>query len=319
MLQQEMLTEIKNMLIECGYSILIVEREAFDIIAKRDSRILLIKVLSNVDSYSEEQARDMKILASVLNATPLIISRKGRNFMVERGVVYERYDIPVVSPLTFRMVLEGDEIYVHSKKGKRVVSINGRRMRELRLQRNLSMEDLAKELNLTKKTIHLMEKEERASKEIIDKVETYFQERISVPINLFNWRVTSSKAPISQKLNSMGASKNFMIIKGFRCYFVKRSPADMVSVPRRKLSFKLRKRDKRTVVAAKLCVNRMDRNAIARFKRFADFCSIHKFVLTSEKQQKHVEGIAVLRFEDLNEIDKPEELIKLIKEKEEDR
>ncbi len=309
LLQYKLLQEVRDVLLQSGYSILIMEREAFDIIAKRDEKILLAKVLANVDSYGEEQARNLKTMASVLNATPIIIAVRGRNFRVEDDVIYERFNIPVVSVSTFKRIIEGEEVFTLSKKGKRIASVDASKVRDLRKSREMSMDDLAERINVTKKTIYLMEREGKASLEVVEKIENFFDERITKPINIFEWKFQPEKERPSTTLERK--FDRFMLRYGFRCYFVKRAPADAMNVAKEE------KKKEEEVIATKICLSTVNRRAVARFKSFADFCSVHKFLLTRESRRKGIEGVATIGLDELSDIEEADELVKLIKEKEE--
>ena len=49
---------------------------SFDIVARRDDRLLIIKILSNVDAFSKENADEMSVLAEALGASPLLVGEK---------------------------------------------------------------------------------------------------------------------------------------------------------------------------------------------------------------------------------------------------
>src|SRR4030042_1217430 len=64
----------------------------FDIAAKKHV-LLLLKTLLNVDSFQQEQAKNLKIVSNNLDAHPMIIGLQTRREKLEPGIVYERYDL----------------------------------------------------------------------------------------------------------------------------------------------------------------------------------------------------------------------------------
>jgi putative transcriptional regulator len=77
-----------------------IRPRSFDLIAKRGDRLVIIKVVSHIDSVSADIARDLNLIARHLEATPLIVGERARDTDLERGVVYIRYGLIALSPET---------------------------------------------------------------------------------------------------------------------------------------------------------------------------------------------------------------------------
>ena len=60
---------------------------SFDLIAARKEELLVIKVVSHIDSVSEDIARDLDNIARYLKGSPLIIGERARDTELERGVM----------------------------------------------------------------------------------------------------------------------------------------------------------------------------------------------------------------------------------------
>ena len=84
----------KNDYATCEY------RGCFDIAAQKNV-LLLLKTLLNVDSFQQEQARNLKIISNNLDAHPMIVGIQTRTEKLKPGIVYERYDLPTMSMKTF--------------------------------------------------------------------------------------------------------------------------------------------------------------------------------------------------------------------------
>ena len=67
--------KVVNSLQKEGYEILQTEGN-FEIVAKRDKQVLLIKVLMNIDALKEDQAMSLRAVAYFMNCQPVVISTK---------------------------------------------------------------------------------------------------------------------------------------------------------------------------------------------------------------------------------------------------
>ena len=65
----------------------------FDLVARRDNSLLIIKVLTNINSLSEEVASELKLLSKLLKGHPLLIGERGGTGYLENDVVYDRFGI----------------------------------------------------------------------------------------------------------------------------------------------------------------------------------------------------------------------------------
>jgi len=127
---------------------------SFDLAARRDEILILLKILTNIDGISREIAEEMKRIAAYLSGSPVIIGERVGFRPLERGVVYYRYDIPSVNVETLYDYLVDDcPPVVYSSPGGLYVSIDGEKLRERRLQEGLSLGDLASYLGTSRRTI----------------------------------------------------------------------------------------------------------------------------------------------------------------------
>ena len=76
--RSKMLQEIERLLISEGYKTSdIYDQGSFDIVARKNLLILLLKTFINIDSVNEKNAHEMKQLANIFLASPIIIGAKG--------------------------------------------------------------------------------------------------------------------------------------------------------------------------------------------------------------------------------------------------
>ena len=176
----------------------------FDLIAKRKNMLILVKLLENIDSFREDQAFELRKLSSMLAGLPMLIGRSIRsNNAIEDGVIYSRYEIPAISKETLRNLLVHHMpplIYAH--RGGLRVKIDGNLLKEKRLERNLSLSDLAGEVGVSKRAIYEYERGGiDVSLETAMMLEEYLDEPLTIALNLFEQmkQIGSVTLPTSYK------------------------------------------------------------------------------------------------------------------------
>lgn len=137
-----------------------IRPRSFDVAARRDHLLLLLKFLSDVDSLGESTANEMKILAKRLLGRPLVIGRKSKNGKLKTGVVYKRHGVSSISVETFYdYFVEGTLPCVYASHGGLYVEVDGRTIKDARIRRGLSLGDLASELGVSRRSIKKYEEE----------------------------------------------------------------------------------------------------------------------------------------------------------------
>lgn len=161
----------------------------FDLVAKKKNVLLLIKVLENIDSLREDQAFELRKLSQMLSGLPLIIGLRIRNDVdIEDGIVYSRYDIPAISLDTLRnLLLNNLPPLVYAHRGGFKVKFDGDLLKEKRLEKSLSLNDLAREVGVSKRTIYEYERGSvDVSLETAIMIEEFLDEPLTIAINLFH-------------------------------------------------------------------------------------------------------------------------------------
>jgi len=191
----EIIAKLKNK----GYDIISLDevsrRYCFNILAHRKEKTLLIRYLRNLDSVPARCIKELKALAYTLNAVPLIISSRDSRKELSNGVAYMRYGIYSVNPRTFIDALMNRPPYVYMDRGGIYVNINGNKLRRLRLDKNLSLGELADRVGVSRKAIYSYERNIiGASPEVLERLETILGEHIRKPINIFEeMRISKGK------------------------------------------------------------------------------------------------------------------------------
>ncbi|MDP8011482.1 MAG: transcriptional regulator [Thermoplasmata archaeon] len=148
---------------------------SYDIIGSRGTEILIIKILYNVDTLKPEIAAELKLLSNILKAKALIIGVRCGIGSLEDSILYSRYGIPVFSVRTFSDFINYDQYPIgFAAPGGFYVKINSKMLKETREKKGISLGELAKVANVSRRSIQLYEEGETAvSIDVIMKIEDF--------------------------------------------------------------------------------------------------------------------------------------------------
>ncbi|MCI4349717.1 MAG: hypothetical protein L3J93_05825 [Thermoplasmata archaeon] len=159
---------------------------AFDLMARRDSLLLIIKALKNIDALAPSEAERLVELSALFGASVLMIGQTSGASPLEPGVVYNRYGIPILVEESLRDYLgKGVPPFLFSSPGGIFARIDGDRLRHLRLLRQLSLGALAGVAGVSRRTIQLYEDGGGAEISVVERIEQYLGEPIALPIEPF--------------------------------------------------------------------------------------------------------------------------------------
>src|SRR3989304_3787051 len=78
----------------------------FDFAARKDDRTMLVKVNSDVDAFSAQSARELRIIAGRVSAASLVISQQTHGKPLEDDTVYSRNAVFVVTERTIKNIAQ---------------------------------------------------------------------------------------------------------------------------------------------------------------------------------------------------------------------
>lgn len=163
-----------------------VRPSSFDIAARRDATLLLIKVLKNIDALDAEEARRLLDLGTLFPAIVLLVGLTSGASELEPGVVYTRYGVPIITEETLQEYLDKAlPPFLYASPGGRFARIDGVRLRGLRLEQGLSLGTLAGIAGVSRRAIQLYEDGAGAEASVIERIEEHLGEPIVRPIDLF--------------------------------------------------------------------------------------------------------------------------------------
>jgi putative transcriptional regulator len=191
MMDKELLAEsVSGLLKQAGFAIsarCYLRPRSFDLAARKEDLFILIKILSNIDGLNERTAVEVRRLAKHLLGRTILVGEKSRDQYLERGAVYFRYGIPTVSvPTLADCLLDGVLPLVYAAHGGLYVRIDGSLLRQLRLDRGISLGSLASSLGVSRRTISKYEMENMdTSIDVAVKLEEIFEDELILPVDLF--------------------------------------------------------------------------------------------------------------------------------------
>jgi len=207
-------------------------RYCFDIFAKQNELILLIKTLVNIDCINEKQANELKFISSVFNAKSLVVGEKNRRQKLETDTIYLRYGLPAINVETLRHILK-DKVYplIYAKRGGYYVKINGQLLKKLREQMGLSLGELADLIGVSRRAIYEYERDKMdATLETAISLEEVLNTSVLQPIEIFDWifKFSLDMLLTPQSAFEQQIKKHFMRM-GMQIMFTEYTPFDAVS------------------------------------------------------------------------------------------
>jgi putative transcriptional regulator len=212
-MKSSLVSEVTSALEEVGYHVIdcVGLRSCFDLIAKRD-RLLFIKVLANVDGLTRKACADLQHAASVTSAIPIVVGDHTKAAKLLDSVVYERYGVRVVNLETLKEVTHEKPPSVYSVRGNYCIRIDHSLLVRMRHRLELSQQELADNLGVSKQTVHRYEFSGRMSREVADKLMRFLEDDISLPEDIFS----QPAAGASDESESNATSLKHQVLAKFR-------------------------------------------------------------------------------------------------------
>lgn len=323
--RDQVLLEITELLSNHGFQTSnIYDRSCFDMIARRDLILLLLKVLINVDGFSNQQAQEIKRLAQTFLASPLIVGFKSKTEPLEEDVLYERHGIPVVAPETLRNMVV-DEVYpeILADRGGYYVKIDGDIIKEVREKHNLSLKDLADLAHVSRETIYKYEHGMvRAVPETAMILESILNIKLTLSIDPFKVvKKSTDYFESSKSIESETTNKDLkqkepkeLIKLGFGFIPTNRTPFDAITQTNHEhikakentlLTNLENNRNKK--ILKKMAINVKDLSDITQKEAV--------FIMESKRIIECIEGIPVINISEICEMENCQEFIRLLKER----
>ncbi len=177
-------------------------KSSIDALTLAKKRLFALKILKNVDSPTKKELISLKKIAGFFGAIPFIIGEQSNNGRLKDYVLFERLSILVGTLNTFIEYMRGESLPI--KKPQEFYSIDGKRMKELREKKKLSLRELSLITGISKETLYRYENETiLIGVENLRKLEkalnTTLRKQITPKVEINEW--ISSANPFSYLIN----------------------------------------------------------------------------------------------------------------------
>lgn len=277
----------------------------FDIAARRDL-VLMLKILVNVDSMDAVQAEHLKRLCHLVSGYPLLVGDRTRTEKIEDDVVHERYDLPAINIETLRLLIESGALpLIYGTKGGYYVRIDGKTLKEERKRRGLSLGQLGEMVGVSRESIYNYEHDGSASVEtamaLVEKLGVDLIEPVDI-LKRVEMQIRPDLAIENELLRFVAFKLNRL---GFGVYRTPRTPFHAVVQE---------SRDK-LVTGVFEHYNSLRQNAQV-ISSLSQVIDITTFLVSHEiPNMDSIEGVAILREDEFDDLDKKSDLSGMIKEK----
>ncbi|MBI4043660.1 MAG: helix-turn-helix domain-containing protein [Candidatus Diapherotrites archaeon] len=274
----------------------------FDLIAKKQGLLLVVKVYSNIDGIRPEQASELKRMASLFNAHCIIVGQHSKAFELQEGTLYDRYGIPVVSTKTFEWVLASKEPFSKYFKGKNIVELDAEKLRRMRIKKKLTLNELAHYTGSSTESIHRYEKGFPATIETAHKLEHALSTQLIQGFDLFkNQDLEKPEKNETMHIEDTALEKIHEL--GLKLSVFDHAPFKAVSLNESILISKGKKK------------NEIRRKAELLKRTRTLFHTDSLIVASEEVHVKSVDGTPVIEEKELDSLSKAKDLIQLLRER----
>ncbi len=190
MSRSALIDNITAMLSDAGFTVsdrCSTRPKSFDLAARREKDLLLVKILGNIDAFDGPTGREMRRLGTYLRGTPIVIGLRTRDENLDPGVVYFRHGVPVLNPDTaMDLFVHGVPPLIYAAPGGLYVNIDGDVLADEREERGWSLGRLATELGVSRRTVSKYEDGMNASVEVAAHLDELFDQDLTSPVSVLD-------------------------------------------------------------------------------------------------------------------------------------
>ncbi len=285
-MKQTLLDKVSIFLLRKGFTVKSLTRTCFDMLARRQDQILLLKVLEDANSISRQYAQDMSVVASYVGASPLIISEKAGSGL-EDNVIYSRFDIHTLNFNTFLNCVNNKFPFIRRSQAGLTASVAGKRLREKREEHGYSLNSLSKKIGVTSRMIIKYENENsEVTVNKAKKIYDLFGYNVFNEINIFAQpqRQTKFETEVSRKYVELG----------FDATETKKTPFDIIA-----------RKDKEIILTE------VSDKVNPQMQSLSKLLDADNLVIFNRKKPKNIPSMTKSEFMDF---DKANELVRFLKE-----
>lgn len=311
----QLIEEVRDVLAKSGFYLSERHYErniSFDLIARKDDWLLIIATALNANSSRMRNAKEIKILSDVLNGSPLFVALKGGDKKLERGVIYSRQGVPLLSLETLiDFFVEGVPPCVFSAPGGFYVKIDSDIIKNARKEGKVSLSKLADIAGVSRKAIQKYENGMGADLDVALKLQEFLGEDLILPLSPLEYSDEDEYA--------LETSDDF---SGFnKSIFESLSSMGYRIVPTWKCPFEALTEDEDTVMLTGVSSeeNEQLKRKAKAVSNISDVTEKDSVIFLKKKHTRvNLEGIPIIDKEEFLCLDSKKDILELIKERKED-
>lgn len=313
----QLMQEVTTHLVEAGFDISSqcdVRPSCFDMVARRGDKIILIKTLANIDAFKKDDAIVLQLVAQFFDAIPLIVGKTTRRGALDEGVVYRRYGVPTIAPHSFgSMIVEEQQPRQFIQRGGRFVAIDGEKLKEVRLSLNMTQEELADCIQVSARAVLAYEKNEMAvSVEAAEKLERELKTDLVIPVDLLSSVAIPDEQPQTavsiENLDLAQRVKDFFEKLEMSVLWTDRAPFHLIA----------KEEGPPLMTGVGSIKSKTLKRRVKILKSVSEVTESDAVIIVEEGQtEQAVSHLPVIRQLELEDIDKPHDLKKIISERSE--
>jgi putative transcriptional regulator len=307
----QLLTEARDLLSHTGFFVSGQHRSrglSFDLAARRDEVLLLVKVLLNVDALSQDAARELKAVAYSLDAATLLVGVKSSSGPLEEGVVYSRFGIPIATPRTLQEFLEeGVPPFIFSAPGGLYVRLNSDVLRRVREEMGISLGQMAEVAHVSRRTIQMYLEGMSATVEAASRLEEFLNEPLVLPLDPFGFHDEEGRtASTSPAKDFHGVIRRLLTKLGYDVILTKRSPFDAITKDEAILFLAGMEQRERTL--------RQKAEVVANLSKVVERDPV---MFVARREQVSLRGVPIIDAQELRKLRERGEMVELVEERKE--
>jgi putative transcriptional regulator len=304
--------EIVAQLDDAGFSLSSqceVRPSCFDLVARKGDQLLLVKVLSNIDALTKDDADALQLVAHFFNATPLIVGQKTRKGELDSGVVYKRHGVSTIAPRSFQSLIVDEKLpHEYAQRGGRLVAIDGSKLKQARLEQKKTTGDLAECAHVSARAILAYEKNEMdVSVDVAERLEEVLKIDLMIPIDILQEQAEPPAMHHGTPTDVLEVRVNeFFARLGMKVLWTDRAPFHVAA----------KEKDAPVISGVGSIKSWSLKKRIEILKSVSKVAESDAVIIVEEgESEENVADLPVIRQLELDNIDKPRELKKIIDER----
>lgn len=314
MKREELLGEVRDTLIKAGFyvsELYSVRPIGFDLVARRDNSLLIIKVLTNIDAMSEDVATELRTLSNLLKGSPILIGQHSGIGILRDDVVYDRFGIQAITSQTLiNHLLEAIPLEVYAAPGGLYVNLDKDKIKKFRTEQNISLGSFARSIKVSRRTVQMYENGMNASIDVAIRIEESLGTNVTAPIELLKPRILKELV-----------KKTTKEAEGFRKF--QREVITMLEkvgysvIPLERAPFEAVSKDRREILLT--CIDEYNKKLLRKAQAVTSISKVterHAVLITDKEVNKtSIEGTPLIIKKELKKLRGPEEILELILER----